>query len=432
MQEAQRSEEQQVPPLPVESTRTDRHKPTIIPSSYHAQPYSYDYYKKVFAARPMPFAYVDLDLLEQNIQQVLTRAQGKRIRLASKSLRSVAILQRILASNTSFQGIMCYTAREALYLASKGFADLLIGYPTWNEPDIAAIAQATTEGASITLMIDSIEHIERIDAIAQLHAVQLPVCIEIDMSLNIPGLHFGVWRSPIHTPAQARPLIERILAARHVRLDGLMGYEAQIAGVVDNAPGQRVKNTLVRLLKQRSRKDVATRRAAFGALIKTYGETLRFINGGGTGSIITTAQEESVTEITVGSGFYAPMLFDYYQDFHYQAAAGLALEIVRHPQPTIYTCSGGGYIASGATGREKQPQPYLPPGAMLDALEGAGEVQTPVKYKGSVQLQMGDPIFLRHSKAGELCERFTHLLLVSHGTIVDEVTTYRGDGQCFI
>ncbi|MBV9615395.1 MAG: amino acid deaminase/aldolase, partial [Ktedonobacteraceae bacterium] len=174
------------------------------------------------------------------------------------------------------------------------------------------------------------------------------------------------------------------------------------------------------------------RRAAFGALIKTYGETLRFVNGGGTGSIATTALEDSVTEITVGSGFYAPLLFDYYQNFHYQPAAGFAIEIVRHPQPTIYTCSGGGYIASGASGREKLPKPYLPAGAALDPLEGAGEVQTPVRYKGPIQLQMGNPIFLRHSKAGELCERFTHLLLVSHGAIVDEVTTYRGEGQCFI
>ena len=393
---------------------------------------TYDYYKKIFAGRPMPFAYVDLDLLEQNMRQILTRAQGKRIRLASKSLRSITILQRILASNSSFQGIMCYTAREALYLASQGFDDLLIGYPAWNEQNITAIAQATTKGASITLMVDCIEHIERIEALAQRQGARLPVCLEIDMSLNIPGLHFGVWRSPLHTPEQARPLIERILASQHVRLDGLMGYEAQIAGVADNVPGQRVKNTFVRMLKRRSRQDVAERRAAFSALIKTYGETLRFVNGGGTGSIATTAQEEGVTEITVGSGFYAPMLFDYYRDFHYQPAAGFAIEIVRHPQPTIYTCSGGGYIASGATGREKLPQPYLPPGAMLDPLEGAGEVQTPIRYKGSVQLRMGDPIFLRHSKAGELCERFTHLLLVSHGTIVDEVTTYRGDDQCFL
>ena len=249
--------------------------------------------------------------------------------------------------------------------------------------------------------------------------------LEIDMSLNIPGLHFGAWRSPIRTPEQARPLIERILAFQHVQLDGLMGYEAQIAGVGDNIPGQKAKNALVRMLKRRSRQDVATRHAAFGELIKTYGETLRFINGGGTGSIATTAQEEGVSEITVGSGFYAPMLFDYYRNFHYQPATGFAIEIVRHPQPTIYTCSGGGYIASEATGREKLPYPYLPSGTTLASLEGAGEIQTPIKYKSPVHLQVGNPIFLRHSKAGELCERFTHLLLVSHGTIVDEVTTHR-------
>lgn len=429
MQEAQKSEAQQA--LSSEATTSGKQEAAMLSTS-SGQLYSYDYYKKVFAGRSMPFAYIDLDLLEQNIQQILTRAQGKRIRLASKSLRSVAILRRILASSPSFQGIMCYTPREALYLASQGFDDLLMGYPTWNEHDIADVAKAAVDGTSITLMIDSIEHIEHIEAIASLHDVQLPVCIEIDMSLNVPGLHFGVWRSALRTPEQARPLVERILASRHVRLDGLMGYEAQIAGLIDNAPGQSVKNVVVRMLKRRSRRDVAERRAAFSKLVKDCGETLRFINGGGTGSIATTAQEEDVTEITVGSGFYAPMLFDYYQDFHYQPAAGFAIEIVRRPQPMIYTCCGGGYIASGAIGREKQPRPYLPVGAELDPLEGAGEVQTPIHYKGPIQLQMGDPIFLRHSKAGELCERFTHLLLVSNGTIVDEVTTYRGDGQCFI
>ncbi|MBV9615198.1 MAG: alanine racemase, partial [Ktedonobacteraceae bacterium] len=367
MQEAQRSKERPVSAPPATSPQENGSESSLL-SPPAAQQHNYDYYKKIFAGRPMPFAYVDLDLLDQNIHQVLTRAQGKRIRLASKSLRSVTILQHILASNNSFQGIMSYTAREALYLASKGFEDILIGYPIWNEQDITAIAQATTKGATITLMVDCIEHVERIEALAERQEVRLPVCVEIDMSLNIPGLHFGVWRSPLHTPEQARPLIERILASQYVRLDGLMGYEAQIAGVGDNIPGQRVKNRLVRILKRRSLRDVAERRAAFGALIKTYGETLRFVNGGGTGSIATTALEDSVTEITVGSGFYAPLLFDYYQNFHYQPAAGFAIEIVRHPQPTIYTCSGGGYIASGASGREKLPKPYLPAGAALDPL----------------------------------------------------------------
>ncbi len=396
------------------------------------QQHDYAYYKQVFAGRPMPFAYLDLDLLEQNIRQMVDRANGKRVRLASKSLRSVAVLRRILASHDCFQGIMCFTAQEAAYLASQGFDDLLIGYPAWNQQDIAAIARASTAGTSITLMVDSIEHVEQIESIALQHNVRLPLCLEIDLSMHLPGLHFGVWRSPIHTAEQARPVIERIMASPHVWLDGLMGYEAQIAGVGDNFPGHRVKNMLVQQLKQRSIRELADRRAALIKLVESYGLPLRFVNGGGTGSIATTRTEAGVTEITVGSAFYAPALFDNYRDFRYQPAAGFAIEIVRCPRPTIYTCLGGGYIASGSVGSEKQPQPYLPHGAHLISLEGAGEVQTPIRYKGTIPLHLGDPVFMRHSKAGELCERFTHLLLVANGTIQEEVTTYRGDGQCFI
>ena len=59
-------------------------------------------------------------------------------------------------------------------------------------------------------------------------------------------------------------------------------------------------------------------------------------------------------------------------------------------------------------------------------------MQTPIRYNGPEKLQLGDPIFLRHAKAGELCERFTHLLVVADGALVDTFTTYRGDGQCFL
>lgn len=395
-------------------------------------PRDYAYYKSVFAGRAMPFAFVDLDLFDENIRQIAARAKGKHMRLASKSLRCVALTRRTLAANVCFQGLMCFTAREAAYMASQGFDDLLIGYPAWHEEDIAAVAKATANGAHITLMIDSIAHVEQIEKVAQRHGVRLPVCLEVDMSMDVPGLHFGVWRSSIRTPEQARPVIERVAASSHVWLDGLMGYEAQIAGVGDNMPDQPFKNGLIRGLKRRSIIQIAERRAAIVALIKSYGITLRFVNGGGTGSIASTREEAEVTEITAGSGFYSPALFDYYRDFRYLPAAGYAIEIVRQPAPHLYTCLGGGYIASGSTGPEKQPAPYLPSGATLLPLEGAGEVQTPIRYNGPESLHIGDPIFMRHSKAGELCERFTRLLLVKDGTIVDEVTTYRGDGQCFL
>jgi D-serine deaminase-like pyridoxal phosphate-dependent protein len=281
-------------------------------------------------------------------------------------------------------------------------------------------------------MVDGLEHVEQVERIARQHDVRLPLCLEVDMSLDVPGLHFGVWRSALRTPEQAKPIIERIMRSSHVYLDGLMGYEAQVAGVGDNFPGRSAKNAVVRRLKKTSIRTAAERRAAIVELVKSYGIALRFVNGGGTGSIDSTRQEDVVTEITVGSAFFSPTLFDNYRGFRYQPAAAYAIEIVRHPQPHIYTCLGGGYIASGSVGSEKQPQPYLPQGAKLDANEGAGEVQTPIHYSGPVSLKLGDPIFMRHSKAGELCERFTHLVLVSAGATSGEVKTYRGDGQCFI
>src|SRR5438105_1406758 len=162
----------------------------------------YQYYKNVFAGRRFPFAFVDLDLLDQNIRAIVARTQGKQVRLASKSLRSVAVLKRILGADACFQGIMCFTAREAVYLAEQGFDDLLLGYPIWHEQDISAVAQASSAGKQITLMVDSIDQVEQIERVAERYGVKLPLCLDIDMSSNFPGLHFGVWRSPLHTSAQ--------------------------------------------------------------------------------------------------------------------------------------------------------------------------------------------------------------------------------------
>ena len=395
---------------------------------------TYAAYRATFAGRAMPFAYVDLDLFDENARRIaaLAHERSKRVRIASKSVRSVALLRRILAAGATFQGLMCFTAREAVWLAGQGFDDLLIGYPAWHEADLDAMARATQTGARIVLMVDSIGHVERAEVTARRAGVRLPLCVELDMSLDLPGLHFGVWRSPLRTAEQARPVLERIAASQDVWLDGLMGYEAQIAGLGDNTPGQAAKNLLIRALKRRSVRQVAARRAELVALVRALGIAPRFVNGGGTGSLATTREEPDVTEITAGSGFYAPGLFDAYRQFRYLPAAGYAVEIVRQPAPDLYTCLGGGYTASGAAGADKLPRVFQPRGARLLPLEGAGEVQTPVRYRGPERLGLGDPIFLRHAKAGELCERFTHLLLVQGGAVVDEVTTYRGDGQCFL
>ncbi len=387
------------------------------------------YQQALGALKPVyPLAYLDLDLLHENIRAILHRAASKKIRVASKSLRSVAVLKRIQSALPTAQGVMCYSPYEAIHLSRHGLDDLLVAYPTMHEAAVAAVCAEVREGKTIILMLDSPQHVALLQRVAARENVVLPVCLDLDLSYDLPGLHFGVWRSSVTDVSSALRLFETIAASPHLRLDGLMGYEAQIAGVGDVGG---LKQAFIRLLKQRSIPALRQRRLAVVNALTARGAALRFVNGGGTGSLESTAQEAIVTEVAVGSAFYAPALFDHYTAFRHLPAAGFALEIVRQPQPDIFTCFGGGYVASGSAGKDKLPQPYLPHGAQLIELEGAGEVQTPVRYRGSAQLALGDPIFFRHAKAGELCEHFNSLHLISNGRIADEVPTYRGEGCKF-
>lgn len=392
----------------------------------------YEQYKRIFAQTAKPFAYVNLDLLDANSRAIAAAAGDKKIRVASKSIRSVEVLRRILHSDKVYQGIMCYTAREAAFLLRHGFDDLLLGYPAWEPREISILLEAAASGRTVVFMVDSIQHVEHIERLAAATGVQAALCLDIDMSANYPGLHFGIWRSPVTTWALAKPIVERIMQSKWVRLDGVMGYEAQIAGVGDQVSGQWLKNSFIRHLKRRSIREVAERREEVLQGIHALGGELRFVNAGGTGSIGSSKLERGVTEITVGSGFYCPTLFDHYAGFQYLPAAGYAVEVVRKPRLDMVTCLGGGYTASGAVSAEKAPQPHLPEGLSLISLEGAGEVQTPLRCPSGLALELGDPIFFRHAKAGELCERFPKLYAITGEGIVDEYLTYRGEGECFL
>lgn len=393
---------------------------------------TYNYYKKAFHNIEMPFAFVDIDRFDDNVKAIADRAGNKKIRIATKSIRCVGLMQRILKSNSKFQGIMAYNAKEAAWLSQQGFDDILIGYPCFQKSDIEVVVHELKKGKQITLMIDLPEHVQHINAIGELYNCIIPVCIDIDMSSKFPGLHFGVLRSSIQTTESAMALFKIIQQSKFVKLHGLMGYEAQIAGLKDAVPGKFLMNSFIAMLKKYSINEIQQRRKIIVEVLQQQGAPFSFINGGGTGSLEYTSKEDIVTEVTVGSGFYCPGLFDYFSNFQHYPSAGFAIEIVRKPKENVFTCAGGGYIASGKAGSDKLPKPFLPTGARLVDNEGAGEVQTPIQYSGNEQLQIGDPVFLRHAKAGELCERFQHLYLISNGEVVDKVNTYRGELQCFL
>ncbi len=392
--------------------------------------HSYAVYAEALRRQTLPAVLVDMRRFDDNLAALLRRAGQLPLRVASKSVRCVSLLRHVLDFDTRCQGLMCFHAGEASRLAALGFDDLLVAYPTVQPTVIREVCEQLRAGRRITLMIDSPAQIERIDEVARREGVCVPLCLDVDMSWHLPGLNFGVYRSPVRGVDAALACHALIRRSEGVRLEGVMGYEAQIAGLGDAQPGQALRNAVVRRLKAGAIPRLQHLRGEVVRALRDDGAELRFVNGGGTGSLESTCHDPSVTEVTAGSGLYAPLLFDHYRQFRHAPAMLFALEVVRHPQSAIATCLGGGYIASGAPGPDRLPQPVWPPGLSLIANEGAGEVQTPVT--GDVLPAIGEPVLFRHAKAGELCERFNELLLWRDGAIVERVPTYRGEGWQYV
>jgi D-serine deaminase-like pyridoxal phosphate-dependent protein len=381
-----------------------------------------------------PFAVIDLDAFWSNALDLRRRASGKPIRLATKSVRCRALQERVLASD-GFRGTLCFTLPEALWLADNGGDDLLVAYPTSDRIALKDLARRMIERPDLHLavMVDSVEHLDLIDAAAGPRDVPIRVCIDVDAGwwLLKGRVRIGAKRSPVHTPEEAVALASEVRRRRGFRLVGIMAYEAQIAGLGDAPSGQPLKAMAIRAMQKRSARELAARRAAVLEAIQEI-STLEFVNGGGTGSIERTASEAAITEVAAGSGLFAPALFSSYRGFQPRPAAFFALPVVRRPGPATATVLGGGYLASGPADESRLPEPWLPKGLKLDRLEGAGEVQTPLLGEGAARLRVGDRVYFRHAKAGEMCERFDELYLIEGDRVVDKLPTYRGEGRCFL
>lgn len=368
-----------------------------------------------------PLAVLDLAALKKNAAAMVDRASGLPIRLASKSVRVPEVLRTVLDMD-GYEGILAYSLPEALALAEDGFSDLVVAYPTTHVAAIKELA-ASPHIDTITLMIDSIEHLDFLSAITD---APLRLAIDIDASLILRGLFVGTRRSPVRSADDALELARAIPAP--YRLVGLMCYEGQIAGVGNKGNGPKAR--IMRALQSASIKDLLDRRTEIvTALSAEY--DLEFVNGGGTGSLESSAAEGSLTEVAAGSGLYSPTLFDGYDHFRHDPALYFASPVVRRPGPDWVTVFQGGWIASGAIGKDRLPSIAWPDGLRLSPLEGAGEVQTPLTGDAAKNLAIGEKVFFRHAKAGEGLEHMTDIVVVDDGAIVDRWATYRGLGWRF-
>ncbi|NCT89438.1 amino acid deaminase/aldolase [Cellulomonas sp. APG4] len=380
---------------------------------------------------PAPLVVVDLAAFDTNARELLGRAHGRPVRLATKSVRVPALIDRALAEG--FRGLMAYALREALWWVGRGADDVLLGYPT---ADLAALTELVADPAAraaVTLMVDDVAQLDLVDrarTAAGEPDARVRVCLDVDASLRLgPGerVHLGVRRSPVRTPDAAAALAREVARRGH-EVRGLMFYEAQVAGLPDSSPA-------VRGVKRASLAELAERRGAVAQAVERAVGPLDLVNGGGTGSLTATAADPAVTELTSGSGLLSPTLFDGYRvpagHRRLTPSAFFGLDVVRRPAEQIATLFGGGYIASGPVGPARAPSPVHPHGLRLVRSEGAGEVQTPVRGPGARRLAVGDRVWFRHAKAGEVMERFATAALVGPDGDLDVVPTYRGEGLSF-
>jgi D-serine deaminase-like pyridoxal phosphate-dependent protein len=376
-----------------------------------------------------PIATIDLDALRHNALDLSVRAGVMPIRVASKSVRVRAVIDATLAL-PGYRGILAFTLPEALWLAASGHEDIVVGYPTVDRAALAQLAGDETAAARITLMVDDIVHLDLVDAVLSPgRRATIRVAIDADASWRTPGLgHVGVRRSPVHTDEEVAQLARAIVRRPGFRLVGLMMYEAQIAGQPD-ATGSG--DAVIRWMQQRSGIELRERRAAVVAALRDVA-LLEFVNGGGTGSLEYTSTDPAVSEVTAGSGLLAGHLFDGYRAFRPAPAAAFALEVVRKPAADIVTVLGGGWIASGPPTPSRQPLPVWPHGLRTLSREGAGEVQTPLQGEAARALQVGDRVWFRHAKSGELAERVDAYHLIQGDERVDAFATYRGEGKAFL
>ncbi|MFC9942748.1 amino acid deaminase/aldolase [Streptomyces pratensis] len=390
-------------------------------------------YDRATAHLDAPVAVVDLEAFDANADDLVRRAGGKPVRVASKSVRCRALLERVLA-RPGFAGIMSFTLAESLWLARAGFDDVLLAYPSADRASYAELAADPKLAAAVTVMVDDHAQLELIDAARAGGTEEIRVCLELDTSLRLLGgrVRIGALRSPLRSPAQLAELARSVDRRPGFRLVGLMAYEGHVAGVGDSVAGRPLRSRAVRLMQAAARRELAARRAEVVRAVRAVAPGLEFVNGGGTGSVQHTAAEPAVTEIAAGSGLYVPRLFDNYTSFTGRPSALFAQPVVRRPGVGVVTVLGGGYPASGAAGADRLPVPYLPEGLRYDPQEGPGEVQTPLLGAPADDLLIGDKVWFRHAKAGELCERFDELRLIEGERITATVPTYRGEGRTFL
>ncbi len=386
--------------------------------------FAFEELRALLHAESCPCAILDLPTFNANVETMeeIILPLHKYIRLGTKSVRVPALIQSLLARSW-VNGVLIFHPNEIAYLQDLcQVKDFLLAYPIIGEKDAQTIAEAAKRDlqAKITIMIDNESHLQILEQAAARLNVKLHVCIDVNMSVTYLGIYAGVRRSPLNQAEEVVKLAQQIDHYPHLHFRGIMGYEAQNAGIGDDT-------RLYRKMKAKSRQIVNIRRQQIVDALEKAGFHCEIVNGGGSGCMKDTAYETTITEIGAGSALFKSYIFDPIKALEdFSPSLFMALRIVRKPTSEIVTTFSGGFYASAAG---KPPKVVLPSGVTPLPMEGFGEVQTPFTFNPKqLALSIGDIILCRFAKAGEPLERFNEVAVVENGKIIDHYPTYRGVG----
>src|SRR4051794_30695634 len=133
------------------------------------------------AALDPPFAAVDLDAFDSNAASLERRAAGTPIRVATKSVRSVDLIRRVLA-RPGFAGALSYTLPEALWLADRipDLTNIVVGYPTAHREALRELAKSEDKAERVSIMVDSTEQLDFVESVVGSDGPPIRVCVDLD------------------------------------------------------------------------------------------------------------------------------------------------------------------------------------------------------------------------------------------------------------
>lgn len=285
-----------------------------------------------------PALLVDSDALSANIDLMASalRERGTEWRPHSKAHKSPAVAHLLL--NAGAHGITCAKVSEAEVYVASGVRSILVANQIVGPIKTRRLAHLARH-ADIAVAVDSFDNALEHEAAASEAGTSPRLVIEMNSGMNRAGVEPG---------DAALELVKRISSLKRVRFGGVMSWEGHTLGVRDQKDREAaIRDSLAPVLETVE-------------AIRSTGIEVPIVSCGGTGTFLTTAGIEGVTEVQAGGGIFGDR---FYRDLDVPVTPALSMlvSVTSRPTPTRIIIDSG---------RKSVDPSNLPPEAVgLDRVE---------------------------------------------------------------